>query len=164
MQTIKEYEQKNQVKLIPKTHSRLMRFAALIMGQVFVDNFWTTYRLPFQKVPTITYPPRILDPLSRTSTLEHEMIHVQDLRRPFAPIYMGLLVFIFPLPILFSGRWFVERKAYLQNIIHHGYNIEHVVDTLWHGYAWCWPRSLMRRWFEKELERSKTNGNTKTTK
>lgn len=141
-----------------------MRLAALILGRGFMNNFWTTYRLPFQKVPTITYPPSVFEPLRFISTLDHEMVHVEDLRKPFAPIYMGLLVSIFPLPILLSGRWWIERKAYLQNIIHHGYDIEYVVDTLWHRYAWCWPRSLMRKWFYREFSRSKTNGDTKTTK
>ena len=166
MKTIQQYEAEKQVRLIPKTQSLLMRLTAFILGSGFMNNFWTTYRLPFQKVPTITYPPDVLDPLKYFYTLEHEMVHVEDLRKPFAPIYMGLMVSLLPLPILFSGRWYVERYAYLHNILNHGYSVDYVVETLWSKYAWCWPRSLMRKWFLKKIaERSKKNeDNTGTSK
>lgn len=113
-------------------------------------NFWTTYRLPFKK-PVITYPNDINNPMLYPHILEHEIIHVEDMRSPWGLFKSFCLVWLLPLPIFFSGRWFIERKAYLHNIKNHNYEIEWVVDTLWNSYGWCWPKFLMRRWFNKKL-------------
>jgi len=88
-------------------------------------------------------------------TLEHEMIHVEDMRSWWGLLKSALLVSLLPLPILFSGRWYVERYAYLHNIINHGYNIDRCVNLLWSGYGWAWPKPLMKKWFYKKVAEHK---------
>jgi len=65
---------------------------------------------------------------------------------------MFWLVWLLPLPVLFSGRWFIERAAYLDGIIKYGDDVEKCVNTLWDGYLWPWPKPLMRKWFYKKLK------------
>jgi len=71
-------------------------------------------------------------------------------------LFRAFWLYLFlPLPVLFSGRWYFERHAYLHNIINHGYSIERVVDTLWNNYLWCWPKPLMKKWFERKVKERK---------
>lgn len=149
--TIAEFEQKHGVRLIPKSKSKFMWLVGLILGKRFMD-FWITYRLPFQKATTITYPPKTDDPMKYKSVLEHELVHAKLLEKWYGPVLGALLVSVFPLPILFSGRWFIERSAYLCNILNHGYEVDWVIDTLWDNYLFCWPKSLMKRWFLKKIK------------
>lgn len=153
MNTIKEFQEQYNVKLICKSESKLMRFTdkflSLFGTKDFMSKFWTTYRLPFGKA-VITYPVNETNPLECKSILEHELIHVKQMETWRGLLLTALFVSLFPLPIFFSGRWFIERNAYLYNIIHHNYEIEWVVNTLWNGYGWCWPRPLMKKWFIKQ--------------
>ncbi len=150
---IQEFEQQYNVKLIPKSKSLSMRLVGFFSKR-FMD-FWTTYRLPFQKQVKITYPDRVTNPASHTNTLEHELIHKIWFAKWHGPLMIIPLVSLFPLPILFSGRWIVERYAYLYDILYHGYSIEYVIHILWNSYGWCWPKSLMRKWFEQKVKEYK---------
>jgi len=158
---IQEFEQKYNVNLILKKKSRFMRFVGFFLGRSFMEDFWTTYRLPFQKKGTITYPDS--NDLSKYEeipkwmwpTLEHELIHIEDMKSGWGLFKMFWLVWLLPLPIIFSGRWFIERHAYLHNILNHGRSIEKSVDVLWSGYGWAWPKCLMRKWFNKKVAEHK---------
>lgn len=157
-----DFEAKNNVRLLPKNKSITMRIIGALlyvfMGSKFMDNFWTTYRLPFQKRSTIAYPLKsVSDPMSPAyrSILEHEVVHSKDFSTAWGLFKMFWFVWLIPLPIFFSGRWYVERKAYLENILHHNYSIDYVVNVLWFQYAWCWPRPLMRKWFLREYKKAK---------
>jgi hypothetical protein len=151
-----EFERKNNVILMKKEDSRVMRFAnfffRLFGNKDFMTEFWTTYRLPFQKKATITYPDSLYTDQDE-AILEHEMFHVRQLKPWYGPFVGGLLVTLFPLPIIFSGRWFMERHPYLNDIVKKRGTIDQVVDILWYGYGWCWPKSLMRKWFAKQIQK-----------
>ena len=77
----------------------------------------------------------------------------------------GLLLWIsyllLPLPIglaWFRFRW--EREAYLPEILQapeRALAIERVVESLWRGYAYPWPRAWMRRWFVRAATTSRTS-------
>lgn len=157
---IKEFEKKHSVILIPKKQSRFMKLVSRVLGKTFMDEFWTTYRLPGE-LPTITFPD--VNDLTKYDqipswawpVLEHELIHAEDMRSTWGLIKSAFLVSIFPLPVLFSGRWFIERYAYLHGIIKYGDDVDAVVESLWSGYGFPWPKSLMRKWFNKKLEEHK---------
>ena len=86
------------------------------------------------------------------STMCHELVHVRQQRSwPWALRWLWHLAYmIFPLPVFLAWfRWKQEREAYLENIVRDGYDAEQVVEILWRGYFWLWPRTWMRRWFEK---------------
>ena len=150
MSTIAEFEKKHDVKLIAKYDSKLMSLIGFFLKS-FMTDFWTTYRLPWTK-PIITYPDGTKDPLSHISTLEHELIHTDDVRSFLGLLKTFLLYFFVPLPVLFSGRWYVEFPAYLNDITKYNMNVERAVDILWSSYLWCWPKPLMRKKFYKHLK------------
>jgi hypothetical protein len=154
---ITEFEKKHNVGLIRKDKSIPMKIIGFFSSN-FMNHFWTTYRLPFQKKGTITYPksnnlskykeiPEWAQPI-----LEHELIHIEDMKSGWGLFKMFWLVWLLPLPIIFSGRWFIERHAYLHNILNHGRSIEDSVNTLWSGYLWAWPKCLMQKWFNKKVK------------
>ncbi len=128
-----------------------MQVVALLLGDSFITDFWTTYRLPFQRYVTITYPPSVEHPQQHIGVVAHEMIHVRQFARFGAPLVIILLAGVLPLPLLFSGRWFIERSAYLEDIRARRMTIEHAVDVLWRRYGFAWPKALMRRWFRARL-------------
>ena len=139
------------VRLIPADQSRLRRLLALVAP---LDKFWVTYRLPFQRQVTITYPPSLMYWIAADSPMRmHEMVHARQFATWWGPWVIPLLVSLFPLPVLFSGRWWVERRAYLKDIRTGRMTVRQAADALWDGY-WCpWPRRLMRQWFHKQLEK-----------
>ena len=146
--TIKEFEKINKVRLIRKDKSPLMRFIGFFIPG-FVINFFTTYRLPFGK-PTIAYP-TFIDFEKHKYILEHELMHVEQFRPWYGPLLVGLAVSLFPLPVFFSGRWFVERQPYLNDILKGQLTVDEAVDVLWSYYGWGWPKKLMRKWFNKRV-------------
>lgn len=141
-----------EVRLIAKHRSRAMRVLGLLLGRRFVNDFWTTYRLPFQSHVTVAHPPRVTRPEAHADVLAHEMHHVRQFTPWWGPVVVPLLAGLLPLPFLFSGRWFVERGAYLEDIRRGRYDVSTAVEVLWRHYAWAWPRPLMRRWFVRRLE------------
>ncbi len=148
-----EFEKKYNVKFISKKESVVMRIIGFF-SRTFMYDFWTTYRLPFQKKVRITYPPDTIEPMGERykGTREHELIHAIDMGTSWGLFKMFWLLWLIPLPIIFSGRWFFERYAYLYNLLYHGYKIDYVVDALWGGYGWAWPKCLMKKWFNKKIK------------
>jgi hypothetical protein len=147
------------VKFVCKRDSRLMRFLAALMfwNRRFMSSYWTTIG------NTIYYPSGVSDLKDKrlAQTIGHEMMHVAQFER-LGMLTMFCLYVLFPLPILFSGRWFIEREPYLADLIaaghKHGFpsarrdaDIDAVVDTLWRGYLMPWPKRSMEFWFKKNL-------------
>lgn len=141
---------KFEYRLIPKHDSWLMcAVGAVIPG--FMD-YWTTYRVP-GRIGVITYPSHIKDPRKHPKILEHERVHVEQQRTAWGLFKSFWLVWLLPLPVLFSGRWFIERPAYLLDIRNGRHSLESAVSVLWGGYFYPWPRKLMRQWFIEQLRR-----------
>jgi len=136
--------------LIRKDESLLMRALALVLGRTFLTDFWTTWKLPFQRYVRIGYPTGISKPLEHQDVIDHELVHARQFRA-WGAVAVVLLAILLPLPVLFSGRWFIERDAYLRDIRARRRSIDGAVWLLWNQYGWCWPRARMRRWFERQL-------------
>lgn len=152
------------MKIAKKSESKLMRFLAFILKPItpdFMRDFWTTW--PFNE--TIYVPTKYdFDPdwgmptweKRHREVLEHESVHIEQAKRWTVPIF-ALMYLVFPMPILFAwGRWRIERDAYLTQLrasTDKAATIEWIVDTLWHSYAWTWPRAWMRRWFNNQAEK-----------
>jgi hypothetical protein len=143
----------NDVILVRKDQDWFMVILGFILGETFMTKWWTTYRFPFCHA-RIAFPTSLTveKAIIQEGTLQHELIHVEQFRPWWGPPAILLLEVLFPLPFLFSGRWFVERPAYLQDIIAKRRTVDRAVDILWRGYKWPWPRSLMRAWFARKLE------------
>lgn len=141
---------KAEPRIIPKSKSPLMWLFSLVLGKSFMTDFWTTYRLPFCRAK-ITYPDSVKNPEEYHWVIDHEMFHVKQLAPWYGPIWMLLLATLFPLPMFYSGRWFIERHAYLHDIKRGQIGIVAAVDTLWNGYGRCWPRESMRKWFQARM-------------
>lgn len=135
-----------EYKLVPVSKSGLRRFLVPLLSK----DWWVTYRLPFQKYVRITYPDGTVNP-ELHPYVSHEIIHAKKFGTWWGPWVIPPLILLFPLPILFSSRWWLERRAYLDDIKLGKHDIESVVYTLWNYYGWCWPRSLMARWFIKQM-------------
>lgn len=155
---ISEFEQKYNVILTLKKKSWPMRFVGFFLGSNFMEHFWTTFRLPFQKRATIAFPDS--NNLSKyeeipewaMGVLDHELIHVEQFRPWYGPISVVLLVTIFPLPVFFSGRWYIEFPAYLEDIRKGSLTINQAAEILHSSYFYPWPKLLMKRKFYKYLK------------
>lgn len=138
-----------RVQLVPKSNSRLMAVLAVLLRAAgtrdFQARYWTTLGR------TIYYPTSVRDPRAHPAILAHELVHVQQWARFGVLLWLSYLL----LPLPFGLAWFRfrwEREAYLIQIAHaedREREITRVVDTLWYGYGRPWPRTLMRRWFDK---------------
>jgi len=152
---VKPWRAPDDVMLVAKQQSPTMRLLGVFLGARFMTHFWTTYRLPFQRRVRISYPMNargmgtVID--GAGPVIEHEMHHVEQFRPWWGPWVFIALAVLLPLPVLFSGRWFIERRAYLNDIRKGRCTVEQAADMLWRSYGWCWPRPLMRRWLRKEL-------------
>lgn len=140
-------------RLRPKNEFWLWRLFGRF-SDAWLTRWWTTFWVPGDSVPTIWYPTSMTfrEALAHQGTIEHELIHCEQ-QSTLLGWALTVLAQVFPLPVLFSGRWFVERPAYLYDIEQKRRTIDESVEILWHAYGWAWPRPLMRRWFERELSR-----------
>ena len=141
------------VLLVAKESDWLMRMAGFFLGRRFMTDFWTTYRLPFGR-PRICFPTAAAHPGARLDVLSHELVHVQQFAPWWGPLGMAIFATLLPLPALFSGRWYIERGAYLQDVLAGNLTIDDAVGILWHGYGWPWPRPLMLAWFRRQVIRA----------
>jgi hypothetical protein len=142
-----------RVVLTSKAASPLMRVCGwllwLLGNRSFVERYWTTLGR------TIYYPGCVTDPLAHPVVLEHELVHVRQWERWGVLLWISYL--LLPLPIglcWFRFRW--EREAYLVELRHAAdpeRELERIVDALWLGYAFPWPRPWMRRWFRAAIGR-----------
>jgi hypothetical protein len=140
---------KHKVIYLPASKSRIRRGMRWFVG----PQFWMTYRLPFQRSIRISYPDAVKDPKAVlwADIVDHEMVHVEQFSRWWAPWFFPLLYAILPLPAGFSGRWYIERRAYLRDIMVGRSTVDEAVRVLWQLYLMPWPPVLMRRWFHKHL-------------
>lgn len=137
----------NNVKLKPRSSFWLTRFLDKFGGGVY----WTT-------VGDTIYYPYIYDlktAQSFTEIIEHEQVHLRQYKKYGTVPFLFLYALVF-LPVFLSYfRWKFEREAYLVGIVKYGDNIDEVVKVLWNGYGCPWPKTLMRRWFVKQLAEAK---------
>jgi hypothetical protein len=145
-----EFEKTHDVRLVRKDKYWLSN----IINKIFpsFDNFWTTFRLPFCKA-VITYPTIVNTPMLYTDVLKHELVHVKQLKPWYGPFLVALLYAFVPLPVFFSGRWFIERDAYLLNINDGVYTPEEAAHILTVYYWLPWPKSWMIKWFKNKVEK-----------
>ena len=123
-----------------------MRFVGFFRPD-FMKYFWTTIG------NTIYYPTNVVNPHSKkyNTTIKHELVHVAQYEKHGKLLFLFLYVF-FPLPVFFSYyRWKFEREAYLVEIKSKK-DIDFVVDLLHDAYVMPWPKSLMKKWFEKNVK------------
>jgi hypothetical protein len=148
--TIVEFEEKHGVHLKKKSECWWARIIG-IFWPAFLTRWWTTIRFPFCK-GVIAYAGQ-LDPMhcAYEGILEHELMHVEQQRGAWGLFKSIMLCFFFPMPILFSGRWYIERYPYLRDIQKGRHTIEGTVENLWRYYLLAWPKPLMRAWFESKL-------------
>lgn len=151
MLTIGDFERTHRVRLQPKS----VLWWARVIGWFwpgFITNWWTTIRFPFCK-GVVAYPSGINPMLQMyLPTREHELVHVRQQRTAWGLFSSFLLYFFVPLPFLLSGRWFIERPAYLQDILGGHKTIDYSVKVLWRSYLWVWPRSWMKAWFTAQVQ------------
>lgn len=120
-----------------------------LLKPIVRDEFWFTRRFPFCQA-VITHPDFVTNPKDHP-VLQHELHHVEQFSKWWAPFVLPLLATCLPSPVFFSGRWYVERWAYLADIRAGRLTIDGAVQALWSGYGWCWPKPLMRKWFKSKL-------------
>ncbi len=147
---IRQFERCHDVDLVCKDADPLSRAIGAVWPS-FLTYWWTTLRLPWWHRPRILYPTPVTNPFEHPMVLHHELVHVSQVRG-WGLLWTALLMFLLPLPVLFSGRWFVERRPYLVQL-RNGVPVDEVINLLWRSYLIPWPRFLMRRWFERELAR-----------
>lgn len=117
-------------------------------GRVFMERFWTTWkRVPWSAHVYILFPSRVRNPALHPATLVHEEYHVRQMRTTWGWVKTVLLYTVLPLPVFLSGRWLVERGAFLIDIKAGAKTVDEAVDFLHRHYLRPWPRSWMRRWF-----------------
>lgn len=141
----------HNVRITPKTELLLMRWAGKLLGERFMTIYWTTYRLPFGK-GIIAYPSNANDPMDKRwkDVIDHELIHIEQQRSAWGLFKSFLFYFLIPLPILFSGRWFIEREPYSKVDIARGRKTpQSAANQLWSDYGKPWPRKWMADWFEQ---------------
>jgi len=115
-------------------------------------NAWTT-------IGSTIYYPDVIDPTRFPEVIAHEQIHIAQYKKLTVPLFLFLYCLI-PLPVFFSYfRWFLERQAYIveaklylaEGRITKDILVEEIVQELWSGYLFPWPKFLMRKWFKKQL-------------
>lgn len=147
---IGRFEERHGVDLVRKDRDALSRVIGWVWPR-FLTYWWTVIRLPWWHRPRILYPSTLDSPFRQPVALQHELVHVPQVQG-WRLLWSALLLFLLPLPVLFSGRWFLERRPFLVHL-RNGVPIDEVVNLLWWSYLFPWPRWLMRRWFERELAR-----------
>jgi hypothetical protein len=142
------------VRVIKKSESKLMRFIGKFSRR-FMTDYITTFRIPGGP-PTIAFPDDTANPYEEEDIILHECVHVVQFRPWYGPYLVLLLVTVFPLPVLLSGRWHIEKRAYLRDIQDGSCSIQSAAEMLWDGYLWPWPKPWMVKWFQKQLKKQKT--------
>ena len=134
--------------VVSKKHDPLMRLIGRLWPG-FMLYSWTTYRIPFMRA-RVCHPIGV-NPENKLITYQHELMHVKQLHPWYGPFLVCALYFLLPLPVFFSGRWFIERHAFLWDIRMKLRTVDDAIDALHGKYFRPWPKSWMREWFEKKL-------------
>lgn len=123
-------------------------------GDLFMRSYATTYRLPCQKLPWAAHPDLwdVVDPRFR-DLWDHEGIHAKDMSTAWGLFKMFWLLWLLPLPVVISGRWYIERWVFLQDIERGPLTLEQAAEILWRDYFFAWPRSWAIRWWKAQLEK-----------
>lgn len=133
------------IKLVSKQNSFWMKLIG-ILSPDFMLSYWTTVG------NTIYYPIEVIDPGDKQwrMVIEHECVHIKQYEKYGKFLFLFLYVFI-PLPMFFSYfRWKFEREAYMTEIKNE-IDVDIVVESLYSGYVFPWPKRWMKEWFEREL-------------
>lgn len=161
--------------LVTSRQSFVRRVLNRLLGESYRAHTTMVYRLPFQKYVRVTVPDKALrhdvvvdfDIMQAVHILglkmwRHEAVHVAQFSTWYGPYVYPLLATILPLPMFFSGRWFIERDAFLSDIRSTigdrphtdlcTYVVNEYVEHLHQSYLRPWPRPLMRKWFQKKLK------------
>jgi hypothetical protein len=80
----------------------------------------------------------------------HELAHVAQWHR-YGKAGFLLRYFVFPLPVFYSGRYFLEREAYAVDV--RWFNLSPgaaATNLCSKAYGWSWPRSSAELWFEAQ--------------
>ena len=123
-------------------------------GDRFMRDFVTTYRLPGQRRSIVAVPSDIsvIDP--RLKWLwEHEAVHVEQQRTFFGLLKSFFLLWLVPLPVVLSGRWYIKRHAFMVDLRAGIKTPEEAAELLWRDYLWAWPKRWAERWWRRELAR-----------
>ncbi len=152
--TVLGFERAHGVRLRPKSELWWAQAISWFWPE-FSTRWWTTIRFHFQE-GVIAYPYGTNPMADRYApTREHELGHVRQQRGAWGLFKSFMLFFFVPLPVVFSGRWFIERGPYLQDILGGHKTIDYSVKVLWRSYLWVWPPPLMRKWFEAQVKKAK---------
>ena len=96
----------------------------------------------------------VKDPFQYKNILEHELVHVEQWKK--WGIILWITYLFLPVPFGFAWfRWRWEREAYLVQIRSSSNcekKINQIVNSLWYGYGWTWPKSWMRQWFLNKIK------------
>lgn len=116
----------------------------------FMSEVWTTFD------ENIYYPIGFDDDseaLTASHIINHELVHVKQYK-DLGKLGFLLWYFILPLPFFFSGRWWLERKAYLVDLNYYmsigytkEYSVNMIVKEIDRFYVRPWPKTLMKKWF-----------------
>lgn len=154
---IGRFAREHHVSFRPKSASQTLRLIGVLLRALGNERFpyrWTTIGR------TIYYPKDVRHPPAHPRAVEHEFVHVRQWERWGPLLWVSYL--LLPLPIgLAWCRWRWEREAYLVELAAHDNKsaaLDRIVQALWSGYAWPWPRSWMRRWFRRQLARQRPSG------
>lgn len=116
-------------------------------------QMYLVYRLPFQQFARLSCPEgySYLRVITDKRIMLHESHHIEQFSTWWGPWLIPLAAGLFPLPFIFSGRWFIERGAFLKSEIALGHmNVDQAAEVLWENYGKPWPKPLMRAWFRKQ--------------
>ena len=136
-----------------KDKSVLMKLISIIiwpLNREFMD-FWTTIGIKWKQ--WIFYPAKIEDPMvdRYAGVREHEGMHCAQFAK-YGLLLMGIAYTIFPLPFLWSGRWWIERGPYLNDIRNGRRSVESAADVLWKYYGYPYSKAKMIKWFNDNLD------------
>ena len=139
------------VRYVCKDGSLLMRMigwllATFRINQKFMTVYWTTIG------NTVYFPTTVKNPSHPRydGVRSHELMHVDQYEK-YGVVLMAIAYLFFPLPFFLSGRWWIERRPYLEDIRAGRKTVDRAVNSLWSGYGWPYPRSWMRAWFVEQL-------------
>lgn len=142
------------MRLVAKFLSIFPKIDGRTRGEIFMTEYATTYRKPWDKLPIFAVPDEWdLSDKRREGLWEHERVHADDMRTLWQLTKMFCLLLFFPMPIIFSGRWYIERYAKLVNMRRGELTPEKAADDLWGFYLWAWPRKMAIKWWKEQLEK-----------